>query len=163
MVVRRSRHRRSCQRRCTDLQHVPALRPDPREVLAAKLHVETVEPAVTLDAYLRRTRQHLEGATQTDLRTRGYVVYLQIQIVGRKHGDLVLEQILYRASTQRRILDQGPTRDAFFQPDTPNDRWIAEVFVPEPPYEFAVFVRLELFDGDSLMAFADTPRIDPPN
>jgi hypothetical protein len=137
----------------------PALRPDPRDVLAAKLHVETVEPAVTLGDYLRRTHQHLEGASSSDLRTRGYVVFLQIQIEGRKHGGLELHQVLYRASTGRRISDQGPTQDTFFRPDTPNDQWIDQVFVPTPPYDYPVFVRLELFDGESLMAFADTRPI----
>jgi hypothetical protein len=139
----------------------PSLRPDPRDVLAAKLHVETVEPAVTLGSYLRRTGQHIEGAGRSDLRARGYLVYLQIQIEGRKHGDLVLDQVLYRALTRRRIPDQGPTQDTLFTADTPNDRWIAQVFVLEPPYDFPVFVRLELFDRNSLMAFADTPRIVP--
>lgn len=141
---------------------VPALRPDPRDVLAAKLKVETVEPAVTLREYLRRTRQRLEGASDSHLRARGYVVYLQIQITGRKHGDLELHQVLYRASTGRRISDQGPTQDALFRPDTPNDQWINQVFVPAPPYGFPVFVRLELFNGDSLMAFADTPPTRAP-
>jgi hypothetical protein len=140
----------------------PALRPDPREVLAAKLHVETVEPGVSLGAYQQRVGQRVKGASRADLRTRGYVVYMQIQIEGRKHRDLVLDQVLYRASTRRRIVDQGPTRDSYFQSDTPNDRWIAQVFVLEPPYDFPVFVRMELFDSNnSLMAFADTPPIAP--
>ena len=137
----------------------PALRPDPRDVLAAKLHVETVEPAVTLRQYLQRTNQHVKGATESVLRHTGHVVYLRIQIQGRKHGNLQLHQVLYRASSGRRIGDQGPTEDAFFRPDTPNDEWIVQVFVPGPAYGFPVFVRLELFDGNSLMSFADTPPI----
>jgi hypothetical protein len=135
----------------------PALRPDPRDVLAAKLHVETVEPAVTLRQYLQRTNQHLTGATASVLRHTGHVVYLRIQIQGRKHSDLELHQVLYRASTGGRIGGQTRTEDAFFRPDTPNDEWIVQVFVPGPAYDFPVFVRLELFDGDSLMSFADTP------
>jgi hypothetical protein len=137
----------------------PALRPDPRDALAARLHVETVEPAVTLDEYLQRTDLHLDAATPSALRTRGHVVYLHVQIEGRKHADLELHQVLYRASTRGRIRDQGPTRDGFFRADTPNDQWIYEVFVPDPPYDFAVFVRLELFDGRSLLAIANTPPI----
>jgi hypothetical protein len=141
----------------------PALRPDPGEVLAAKLHVETVEPAVRLDEYLQRTGQRLEQAGQSDLRTRGFVVYLRIRIEGRKRAGLELHQVLYRASTGRRIRDQAVTTDAYFRPETPNDEWIYQVFVIEPPpYDFGVFVRLELFDRESLLAFADTPALQTP-
>lgn len=141
----------------------PALRPDPRELIAAKLRVEAVEPAVTFGDYLRRTGYRVKGARASDLlRARGYVVYLQTKIEGRKHGDLLLNQVLYRASTGRRIPDQGPTQDAYFRADTPNDQWINQVFVPDPPYDFAVFVRLEMFDGKALLAFADTRPLGPP-
>jgi hypothetical protein len=139
----------------------PALRPDPREALAARLDVEIIEPAVTFGEYLRRTGHSVAAASAADLRARGYIVYLRVRIVGRKHGDLKLDQVLYRASTGRRISDQGPTQDAYFRPDTPNDEWIYQVFVLNPPYDFPVFVRLELFDGDSLMAFADTRVVRP--
>lgn len=139
----------------------PALRPDPRDVLAARLHVQTVEPAVTFDEYAQRTYLHLDAATPSRLlRASGHVVYLHIQIEGRKHANLDLHQFLYRASTRGRIRDQAPDmRDAYFRSDTPNDQWIYEVFVPGPSYDFAVFVRLELFDGSSLLAIADTPPI----
>jgi hypothetical protein len=137
----------------------PALRPDPRDALAAQLDVKTVEPGVTLDDYLQRTGYRVKAATREDLGTRGYIVYVQIQIKGRKHGNLELHQVVYRAATGRRIANQGPTRDAFFRPDTPNDQWVNQVFVPGPGYDFPVFVRLELFDGDSLMAFDDTHPI----
>lgn len=137
----------------------PALRPDPHEMLAARLHVETVEPAVTLGQYLQRTHHELKDAPPSALRHMGHVVYLRIQIQGRKHSGLELHQVLYRVSTGRRIVDQGPTEDAYFQPDTTNDQWIDQVFVAGPAYDFPVFVRLELFDGDALMSFADTPPI----
>lgn len=139
----------------------PALRPDPQEVLSARLHVHSVEPGVTLDEYLRRTGYRIAGASPQVLRTTGYVVFLGIQIEGRKHGSLELHQLLYRASTGRVIRDQGPTLDAYFRADTPNDRWIDQAFVPDPPYDYPVFVRLELFDHPSLMAYADTQRIGP--
>jgi hypothetical protein len=139
----------------------PQLRPDPQEVRSARLHVDSVEPAVTLDEYLRRTASRLEGASPQDLRTRGYVVFLGIQIEGRKYGSLELHQVLYRASTGRMIRDQGPTLDLYFRADTPKDRWINQVFVPNPPYDYRVFVRLELFDHHTLMAYADTHDIAP--
>jgi hypothetical protein len=50
-------------------------------------------------------------------------------------------------------------RHAYFRPDTPNDQWIDQVFVAGPAYDFPVFVRLELFNGEALMSFADTPPI----
>jgi len=104
--------------------------------------VQTIESNVTLMEYLGDTRHDVRGVRRSILRARGYVLYLQVSIKGRKHGDLRLDQVLYRASTRRRIADQGPTQDAYFRPDTPNEQWIHQVFVPNPPYDFAVFVRL---------------------
>lgn len=118
--------------------------------------MDTVESGATLGEYLRRTGQRLEQATPSGLRVRGHIVYLRLRVEGRKHGDLALDQVLHRASTRRRIRDQGATRDALFRPDTPNEKWISQVFVLDPGYGYPVFVRFELFDRDALLAFADT-------
>lgn len=144
----------------------PDLRPDPHDLLAAKVHVDTVEPDVTLAQYLHRTDQKpLKATLPSDLRKRGNVVYLRIQIQGRKHDKLELHQVLYRASTRQRIPKQEHecTLDSYFVADTPNDQWIYQVFVFDPPPGFPqVFVRLELYElleRDSLLAFADTPPL----
>jgi hypothetical protein len=137
----------------------PALRPDPRESLAAELHVKTVERGVTLRDYLTR-RDLPADAGPSALRAQGQVVYLQVLIKGRKHGELSLLQVLYNARTRRRIPGQGDRRDSTFEADTPNDQWIYPVFVADANgWNVPVFVRLELFDRGILLAFADTPRL----
>jgi hypothetical protein len=137
----------------------PELKPDPRASLAANLKALAVERDVALRDYFRQIRRDASGLDVAELRTRGAVVYLQIGIEGRKHRDLVLRQHVYRAATRRRVPGEPDVADAFFRADTPNDRWVHPVFIPGPFRRYDVFVRLELYDGSVLLAFADTPAI----
>ena len=134
----------------------PSLRPDPRTVLAASMKVQTVEPSVTYRDFLKRVSEDPGQLDDRVLRARGYVVYLQIKIEGRKHGGLTLNQLRYEAATGQRISGESAVRDSNAEADTPNDQWIHPVFVLEPPYDYPVFIRLELFDDDTLLAYADT-------
>ena len=137
----------------------PSLTPDPRTVLAASLKVRTVEPGVTYRSFLERVGEDVDGVSSRLLGARGYVVYAQIRIEGRKHGSLTISKVRYAAASGRRIPGQTQREDSHAEADTPNDQWIHPVFVLAPPYDYPVFIRLELYDGDTLLAFADTPPL----
>lgn len=139
----------------------PSLSPDPRTVLAASIKVQTLEPGVTYRDFLQRVGEDLGQVRPSVLRARGYFVYLQIRIEGRKHGSLRVNKLYYAAATGRRIPGQTRPQDSSAEAGTPNDQWIHPVFVLKSPYEYPVFVRLELFDDDTLLAYADTPTLPP--
>lgn len=137
----------------------PSLSPDPRTILAASLSVQTVEPGVTYRDFLERVGEDPRRRNPRVLQGRGYVVYLRVRIEGRKHGSLRLDQLQYVAANRRRIPGQTRPEDSSVEAGTPNDQWIHRVFVFDPPFDFPVVVRLELFDGATLLAYADTPAL----
>jgi hypothetical protein len=146
----------------------PGLIPDPRGVLAAKLAVESVEPHVRLASYLRRfdpgELKTLESGEGT---LPGYIVYVRVKIEGRKHGNIILDDVTYGWKSQRPFDEEGTPTLRGFHPGTTNDSWIAPVWVADPRREKDFFVRLRLFDdnddeNDVLLAFADTPRLKAP-
>jgi len=137
----------------------PSLAPDPQSTLSASLKVETLEPGVTLDRFLAQVGEDPHRLKPSVRKARGLVAYVRIRIEGRKHGTLQLHQIRYDARTGRRLPDQDRTEDSSVGADTPNDQWIHRVFILEPPYDYPVFVRLELYDGDVMLTYVDTPSL----
>ncbi len=134
----------------------PVLRPDPRDQLAAELTALTVDRDVALRDFLARSGTAARGVDRISLRGRGYVVYLKVQIRGRKRHDLKLRESVYRVSTGHRVSGSSDVLSSYFKADTPNDQWIQPVFVPIPYVRGEIFVRFELKDGATVLAFADT-------
>jgi hypothetical protein len=138
----------------------PALVPDPRTSLAATMKVRSVEPQVRYDAYLERI---FDDEPTADGDASGTVVNVQLNVAGRKHSGLRLYQYLHRLSDGRRLPDQPrvDALDAGFEADTPDDQWIQPVWVTLLG-EQDVFARIELYDGDTMLAFVDTKDLEGP-
>jgi hypothetical protein len=145
----------------------PALTPDPRTMLSASVIVEAVEPGVTLGSYLARyepaqLKGRLTEPQTTANRQPGDIVFLHVQVQGRKHGTLTLDTFTYDWATKRATSpDETPVGGRGFKPDTPDDQWIAPVWVADPQLGEPFFVRLSILDRGVLLAFADTKRISP--
>jgi hypothetical protein len=138
----------------------PGLKPDPRGVLAARMKVETLEPHVTLASFVRRFHPgQLRAVGDVGETLQGYVIYLRVQIDGKKHDNVSLDNVTYGWRSRRPFSDRPAANARGFRPDTPSDQWVAVVWVADPQEGRDFFVRLRLFDGDILLAFADTPRI----
>ncbi|MEA2370636.1 MAG: hypothetical protein QOH12_1030 [Solirubrobacteraceae bacterium] len=147
----------------------PGLAPDPGTIQAASVSVETVDSHVSLyhfDQYYPAQLKSLTSRARRQAKTAfGSVVYLQVKIQGKKHGNVTLSYVSYDSATRSEIPDSGGVSEGF-QPNNPSDEWIAPVFVfdPVPPPSAGLppkhfFVRLRLFDGNVLLAFADTPQL----
>jgi hypothetical protein len=138
----------------------PGLAPDPGGVLAASMAVQTVEPRATLGSFLARFHpDQLKRLNADELAPMGFVVYVRVQIQGKKHGRLSLDELNYDWRSKRPLSVESPPSAVGFQPDTPNDQYVAPVWVADPQLSRAFFVRLMLFDGRVMLAFADTPRL----
>jgi hypothetical protein len=145
---------------------VPGWLPDPRTMLAARLKVEAIDLSASHYDYLEQyCPERLKGYTAdqtTQLRIeRGSVVNLLVQIQGKKHGNVRLDYVAF--SSAGRLLN-GPRPSEGFRAGTPNDQWLAPIFVDAPllpggKLVKAFSLRFRLFDGDVLLAIADTPRI----
>lgn len=138
----------------------PDLKPDPGNLVTAELRATQIDPAVSLGDYVLDIH---EGGTSPDLATRlGTVVYLTISVEGRKHHELELFHRLYDADSHVRIPIAGsdgrkPVPASFFHPETPNDRWVTPIWLdPGASKSRRVFVRFELYNGASMLAFADS-------
>jgi hypothetical protein len=147
----------------------PSLSPDPGTMLAATLKVEAVDRGAThysyLEQYYPERASALNGSQQSRLRREtGSVVNVLVQIQGKKHGNVRLDYVAFDWSGKRLIEGQGEPTPEGFRADTPNDQWIAPIFVNDPALPgdrlvHAFFLRFRLFDGGVLLAFADTGRI----
>jgi hypothetical protein len=136
--------------------------PDPRSMLAAELMVQSVEEHVSLGRYLRRfPPQALVQVPAANRKFPGYIVYLRVKIEGRKHSKIKLDNVTYGWKSGRPFHDDEKTPNSRgFEPGTPNDQWIAPIWVADPKEGKDLFIRLRLFDEDNvLLAFADTPKI----
>ncbi len=136
----------------------PALKPDPGNAVNAKLDVLAIEPAT-----YRQWVARLGDTSGTDddpelLDSRGFIVYLQVEVAGRKRKDLRLVQSRYLTGPDRRYKPQVPAQEAAtFRSETPSDRWVALLFANPPPAKGKFFERYELYDHHTLLSFADTP------
>ncbi len=144
----------------------PGLTPDPRTSLSASLVVQSVEPGVTLGNYLARyepdqLKHHLTEPETTANAQPGDIVYLHIQSQGKKHGTLALQTFRYSWPSRKALPGERPSGGRGFKPDTPNDQWIAPVWVADPQLGAPFLVRLSILDGGVILAFADTGRISP--
>jgi hypothetical protein len=159
----------------------PHLRPDPRERLAADVHVVAVDETVTFDQFLHRQnpeeaeygearREALERASGSRDRTisEGYagileipgeIVYVEVSIEGFKRRSAVLHRSLYEMKSRRRLaidnLGGAATARVFLE--APTDRFIVPIWVPAPPGGGTYFVRVELYTRSGvLLALSDS-------
>jgi hypothetical protein len=141
----------------------PDLKPDPREHLGASLKTLAIDPSVPFGEYLKRIRVSRGGFERDELRTPGTVVYLRVVIRGHKRQKLTLRDSVYRARTRQRIAGLSDAKTVGFKPEAPSDESVQQVFIPPVGVPDKVFVRFELSDRNSLLAFADTPAFRDKN
>lgn len=137
----------------------PSLTPDPGTSISADLRVVTIEPHARYRDWLNRLpasqRVTSAGTIPTEaLNARGYIVYLQVQVDGRKRHEIAMTQSIYSANNHFQLV---PAENVLgFTSDTPSDRWIATAFVHDPGFGKAIFGRYELVDRGTILALADT-------
>jgi hypothetical protein len=131
----------------------PSLAPDPGNSISAKMNVLTIEPATNED-YTGRLRVPADRDPLVRA-SQGYIVYLEVEVNGRKRKDIRLLQSVYSVRGRRRLNPAEPT--LHFRSDTPSDRWVAQLFIPTAAVKGRFFARYELYDRDVMLAFADTP------
>jgi hypothetical protein len=159
----------------------PESRPDPRQTVSAELAFYTTETRVALDDYLRRVAmdgKHYvplrasyltsagldpgrprEPGQRSYLRSRGTVFYIRADIQGFKGRELDLRWSIYRAGTRRRVPDAGLQNQragSILDLEAPTTRQIAQLWVTDLPGRGPYFMRLELFDGRTSLAVADS-------
>lgn len=142
----------------------PNLSPDPGTIRSATMKVESVEPHVSYGRYLVRYRPSQGGDDVKQLSsvgkaTLGEIVYVLVQVEGEKHDNLTLGHVDYYWTSKRAFSNGSAVADDRHHPDTPNDQWVAPIWVPTPRSDKDYFVRLMLFDKNVMLAFADTGRL----
>ncbi len=81
----------------------PGLQPDPGDRVSAKLRATTIDRDVTLREYLSDIGEGSAG----DQPTPGAVVYVDVNIQGRKHEDFELFYRVYDDASRTRVRDFG--------------------------------------------------------
>lgn len=142
----------------------PSLKPDPGNAISATLEVLSVEPGASYASYAGRLG-HLkpDAGPSLSAEKNGAIVYLQIEVNGRKRHGLEMRDAIYLARDGRRYRTLPPELE--FQSQTPSDRWVAALYVVNPGLHRKFFVRYELVDRDIILAVAKTPPISltPPS
>ncbi|MEN0015027.1 MAG: hypothetical protein AAGC46_16790 [Solirubrobacteraceae bacterium] len=139
----------------------PSLKPDPGTSVSAELRVMTVEPDARYGDWVARLpaaqRRDAAGIPKEVLDARGFIVYLQVQVDGRKRHEIEMTQGLYSVRSRAQLV--APENVLGFTSDTPSDRWVATAFVHDPGFGEKVFGRYELLDHGVILAFADTTAL----
>jgi hypothetical protein len=146
-------------------QLVPALKPDPRDRIGADLAIVALEPGVPLGRWIERAfppSEHAELAKQyPNARARGEMLYVTINVDGHKHRNVSVRYGVYDAKTERRVrLDAPPNGPSdSLALSAPSERSVQVLWIPDLSLEPALFVRVELWDDNGILAVADSPRI----
>ena len=136
----------------------PSLKPDPGNAISAKLTVLSVEPHASYASYTGRLGDlKPDAASGLSAEKDGAIVYLQIEVNGRKRHGLEMRDAIYLHGSGRRYRALPPELE--FQSQTPSDRWVAALYVVNPGLHRKFFVRYELVDRDVILAVAKTPPI----
>ncbi len=147
----------------------PTLRPDPRTELSADVRVLAIERKVSLDEFMRRTsgsqaayrRQRAayvrENGSAAGLAFHGELAYVQLAVRGFKGRDVTVKWSVYdaRSKTRVRAAPESERLRALASLDAPSDQFVAELWI-EPVYAGRYFVRIEVRDGRTLLAIADS-------
>jgi len=147
----------------------PTLRPDPRTQLGADVRVRAIERNVSLGEFMRR-KLGSEGAYRrwrarfvrengaAGLAFQGEMVYVWLSVRGYKGRDVTLNWSVYDARTKARVRAPVETerRQSLASLEAPTDEFVAEQWI-EPVYAPSrYFVRIEIRDGATLLAIADS-------
>jgi hypothetical protein len=148
----------------------PSLKPDPKEKVGANLAVLEIDKNVDYSAYGNRPGRHIDVHVRPD--HPGNVFYLRAQLEGFKRESVRLKWFTYEPNGERQ---PGSRREAgeqsIFEPDAPINTQVVQIWVREPGRfdgygEWDAddgenyFVRFELYSGDVLLAFKDSPTFD---
>jgi hypothetical protein len=149
----------------------PSLKPDPKEKVGADLAVLAIDKNVSYEEYGGRPGRHIV-AVGAEPDHPGNVFYLRAQIEGFKRESVRLKWFIYEPNGERR---PGSKKEAseqtLFEPEAPINTQVAQIWVREPGrfdryHEWdsddgkGYFVRFELYSGDVLLGFQDSPRFN---
>ena len=146
-------------------QLVPALKPDPRDRVGADLAIVALEPGVPLGRWIKRAfpaAEHEALAREyPNARAPGEMLYVRISVDGHKHRNVSVRYGVYDAKTERRVrLDAPPNGPSdSLTLSAPSERSVQMLWIPDLSLEPALFIRVELWDDDGILAVADAPRI----
>jgi hypothetical protein len=147
----------------------PGLKPDPKEKTAGELEVLEIDKNVYYREYDARPGRNVVenlGLEESGKNYPGNVFYLRAHIEGFKRGTLRLIWFTYDSNRHRRRMRHEARSDRIFEPDSPINTQVAQVWVKEPGYfeqekwksePDEYFVRFELYSGHMLLAFKDSP------
>jgi hypothetical protein len=148
-------------------QLAPWLKPDPRDRVGADVSIFALEPRVALGDWIERAfppDEQAELARQyPDRSAPGEMLYVRTAVDGHKHRDVSIRYAIYHAANHTRVdpqsVDAPPLRP--FDLSSPSERSVQALWVPDLSYEpDALFIRVELWDDEGMLAIADSPRIE---
>jgi hypothetical protein len=145
----------------------PGLKPDPKEKVGADLAVLAIDKNVEYDDYGHRPGRRVPVSAKGE--DPGNVFYLQARIEGFKRQTLHLKWFTYLPNGERRTgTEEEAAVERVFEPEAPINTQVAQIWVREPgglirgTWESQAgkgyFVRFELYRGDVLLAYKDSPR-----
>jgi hypothetical protein len=137
----------------------PDWKPDPRNQLQASVKAIAVDRNVTPRQFMKFREISQAGFRKEQLDLPGEVIYLLIEIEGRKGHTVDARFSLYNFKTGQRVDPFINLPLQGYQPQTPEDRSVQAAWIPSPigPRR-QYFARIELLDGDTTLAIADTQR-----
>lgn len=147
-------------------QLAPFLKPDPRDRVGADVSIFALEPNVELGEWIKRAfppdEQGEAGREYPDRGAQGEMLYVRTAVDGHKHRDVRLRYAIYYAADETRVppedIDAPPLRP--FDLSSPSERSVQALWVPDLSGEPALFIRVELWDDEGMLAVADSPRIE---
>jgi hypothetical protein len=147
-------------------QLAPRLKPDPRDRVGADVSIFALEPNVTLGSWIQRAfpvsdHERLEKK-YPDRGAVGELLYVRTTVDGHKHRSVTLRYDVFDADKQELIppesIDAPPL--GALKLTSPNERSVQLVWVPDFTQETRdLIIRVQLWDGDGLLAVTDSPRI----
>jgi hypothetical protein len=137
----------------------PDWKPDPRNKLEASVRAITVDRNVTPRQFIKFRELSAAGFRKEQLDQQGAVVYLLIEIDGRKGHRVDARFSIYDFKTGQRVDPFINLPLQGYEAKTPEDRSVQAAWLPTPigPHR-QYFARIELLDGDTTLAISDTQR-----
>lgn len=145
---------------------VPALKPDPRDRVGADVAVVALEPNVTIGEWIARgftpEMQEKLRAKYPDQAADGGLLYVRTAVDGHKHDEVTLRYGVIVSTTQKSIpagaIDAPPLDPVGIS--SPSERSVQTLWVPDlSDDDRDLFIRVELWDSDGMLALADSPTI----
>jgi hypothetical protein len=156
---------------------VPSWKPLSRDKIGASVSVPVVEEAVRLDDWAQRqygaewkkvlpklvNPKHPEIALrQTTLESKGLVAYVRLETEGFKRRHISLRAEIYDSANSRPFrgrLEVVYPKSGRTNIDAPSRSSVQLLFLPDLVTEGTYFVRVEAYDGDGILAYADSKPI----